>query len=76
MGGLLSKPKMPKAAPPPASVLAPPPAPVIAPEPAAPVLSADDAALTAARKKKLQTQMQRSGRASTILSDDSETLGG
>ena len=51
----------PKAPPPPA-------APTIMPEP-------DDEALKQARKRKMASDMSRSGRLSTMLSDSSEKLG-
>jgi hypothetical protein len=46
--------------------------------PAAPGIMpmADDAQVQAARKKSIAAQLQRSGRSSTMLSNDSETLGG
>lgn len=37
---------------------------------------ADDAAVAAAKKRSLMMQVQRGGRQSTMLSGDSETLGG
>lgn len=47
------------------------------PPPAAPTVmpTPDDEALKAARKRKLAKDMGRSGRLSTILSDDSESMG-
>ena len=75
MGGALSslmgggKPKTPTMP----VIEAPPPVPI--PEPVAPVLMADDDALTKARKKKLQAATARSGRDSTILSTGDDLLG-
>lgn len=68
MGGLFSSPK-PSAPPPP-----PPPEPVAMPE-------ADDEAVQKAKRRKLAEIQARSGRASTILTDNggaapSEKLGG
>ena len=68
MGGLFSSPK-PSAPPPP-----PPPEPVTMPE-------ADDEAVRKAKRRKLAEIQARSGRASTILTDNggaapSEKLGG
>lgn len=68
MGGLFSSPK-PSAPPPP-----PPPEPVTMPE-------ADDEAVQKAKRRKLAEIQARSGRASTILTDNggaapSEKLGG
>lgn len=37
---------------------------------------ADDQAVAAAKKRSLAMQMQRGGRSSTMLTGDSETLGG
>lgn len=37
---------------------------------------ADDEAVRRARKRSIAAQMKRSGRSSTMLSNDSETLGG
>lgn len=54
-------------------LLKPKPAPVI--QPPAPAPLPDDEALAAARKKKIAEQSQRSGRSSTILTDNAETLG-
>lgn len=73
------KPKAPPAPPPdaptvmPAQTAGPAAAPAVAPVPVMPM--ADDAAIAAARKKKLAKDIGRSGRLSTILSDSSETLG-
>lgn len=47
------------------------------PEPAKPVMPiADDQAVQAAKKRSLMMQLQRGGRESTMLSTDSDTLGG
>lgn len=64
MGGLISKPK------------APPPPPPPAPMPEIP--QADDKTLALAKKRKAAEVSQRSGRASTFLSDaaSSQKLGG
>jgi hypothetical protein len=70
MGNPFKKPKAPKMP----VIETPPPAPL--PEPVAPVLEADNETLTKARKKKLVSATQRSGRASTILSTGEEMLGG
>lgn len=70
MGGKAPKIVVPKPAPLP--VYEPPPA----PPPPVVMPVADDASITAAKKKRAALEMQRSGRASTILtSGDSETLG-
>lgn len=51
------------------------PAPTPAPEPQTmPV--ADDEAIRTARRRSIASQMKRSGRSSTMLSSDSDTLGG
>lgn len=45
--------------------------------PVAPVMPvADDAAVQAARRRSIAAQQMRSGRASTILTNNSDTLGG
>lgn len=44
------------------------------PAPVMPI--ADDAKVVAARKRAIATMQQRSGRASTILTNNSDTLGG
>ena len=54
----------------PAAVIAAP-----TPAPVTPMPEPDDAAVKKARRRSMVAQRQRSGRASTILSDDSETLG-
>lgn len=59
--------KSPKAPPPPEPVKVPAPTPM-------PVV--DQTAVNRAKKKMLAASSQRSGRASTILSDGSGTLGG
>lgn len=46
------------------------------PKPPKPQLSPDKDAILAAKKKSLAIQQKRSGRASTLLSDQSERLGG
>ena len=55
---------------PPVVVAAPTPAPVT------PMPEPDDATVKKAKRRSVMAQRQRSGRASTILSDDTETLGG
>lgn len=47
---------------------------VAAPTPIMPI--ADDAKVQAARKREIAAMQQRQGRASTILTNNSETLGG
>lgn len=75
MGGLVSKPKIPK--PEPVVVAPPPPPPPVAEPIAAPVAPTEDPdALAKARKKQAAAAQSRSGRASTILSDSSDKLGG
>ena len=44
--------------------------------PVTPMPEPDDAQVKKARRRSLVAQRQRSGRASTILSDDSDSLGG
>ena len=46
------------------------------PAPVTPMPEPDDAAVKKARRRSAVAQRQRSGRASTILSDDSDSLGG
>ena len=71
MGGKAPKP-VPIPAPIPLPVYTPPPL----PEPVPAMPTPDDAAIEAAKKKEMALQMQRSGRASTMLSnDDEDTLG-
>jgi hypothetical protein len=69
MGGLMSKPKVPvMPAPAPLPEYTPPPptpAPVAMPTP-------DDTAIMTAKKKKTALEMQRSGRASTVLTDNGD----
>lgn len=50
------------------------PAPTVAP--VTPMPEPDDAQVKKARRRSLVAQRQRSGRASTILSDDTDSLGG
>ena len=59
-------------------IVAEPPAQIAAPTPApiTPMPEPDDATVKKAKRRSVQAQRQRSGRASTILSDDTETLGG
>lgn len=55
------------------SAPAPAPAPVVAKPTAMP--TPDDAAVAAAKKRSIAAQIQRQGRASTILTGDNEALG-
>ena len=46
------------------------------PAPVTPMPEPDDATVKKAKRRSIVAQRQRSGRASTILSDDSDSLGG
>jgi len=58
------------------SAITPKPSPAPSPAPPPVMPNADDAKVAAERKRAIAAMQQRSGRASTILTTNSDTLGG